>query len=208
MRLYLLLGCPFAHRAVMVLREKTLPFDLVFFERGKRPPELEALGSRAKSPTLFDGEAQIYDSAVVLEYLEDRYPDPPLLPAEPVLRAQVRLFQARVTEELMPKHVNLLTEVFFKAERDSAKVSEARSAYERALEPWNRHFEQRRFAVGDALTLADITLYTVFPATARFTHVEIPSEYDHLRAWRDRIAQRTAAAVPEPTPERRDVLGV
>ena len=91
LRLYILQGCPFGHRAAIALAEKGLPFETVSFERGKRPPELEGLSPRAKSPTLFDGEARIYESLAVLEYLEDRYPQPPLLPPVPFHRAEVRM---------------------------------------------------------------------------------------------------------------------
>ena len=72
MRLYLLHKCPFGHRAAIALREKHLDFDLTFFEAGKRPPELEAVGPRAKSPTLFDDNVKVHDSQVVLEYIEKR----------------------------------------------------------------------------------------------------------------------------------------
>ena len=55
MKLFLLHRCPFGHRASIVLQEKKLAFEPVFFQLGKRPPELEDVGSHAKSPTLIDG---------------------------------------------------------------------------------------------------------------------------------------------------------
>src|SRR5216683_6497250 len=82
MKLYLLHRCPFAHRATIVLQEKQLAFEPVFFQPAKRPPELEAVGPFAKSPTLFDGDTRVWDSQIVIEYLEDRYPVPSLLPAD------------------------------------------------------------------------------------------------------------------------------
>ena len=91
MHLYLLYRCPFGHRASIALREKQLAFEPVFFEQGKRPTELEAAGPYAKSPTLFDGESRVWDGQVVLEYLEDRYPERPLAPHDAAGRAQMRM---------------------------------------------------------------------------------------------------------------------
>lgn len=198
MKLYMLRGCPFAHRAVMALREKKLDFDIVFYDREKRPAELDAIGARAKSPTLFDGERAVHESLVVLEYLEDRYPEPALLPQDPLERARVRMFQTRVSEELMPKHGALVAELLFKREPDPHKVDELRRAFVESLQAWDRHFQGRTFACSDAFSLADITLYTIFPSTKAVAGVEIPGEYSHLRAWLDRVAARPSAAVPQP----------
>ena len=70
MKLFLLRGCPFAHRATIVLQEKKLDFEPVFFARGKRPAELEVASPYAKSPTLFDGDATVWDAQIVIEYLQ------------------------------------------------------------------------------------------------------------------------------------------
>jgi glutathione S-transferase len=190
--------CPFGHRAAMVLREKKLDAELRFFEPGKRPPELDAVSPRAKSPTLFDGDTCVYDSAVVLEYLEERYSQPPLMPKDPAARAEVRMLIARYNDEIGPKNAALIHEVFFRRERDEAKIVEAKQAFSDALVPWNDYFKDRTYAVGDSLSLADITLYTFFPAVRAFAELDISAELTHLRAWRDRIGARPSAAVPAP----------
>jgi RNA polymerase-associated protein len=199
MILYLLHKCPFGHRAAMVIREKNLQAELRFFEAGKRPPELEAVGPRAKSPTVFDGETRVYDSAVVLEYLEERYPQPALMPKESPQRAEVRMLIARYNDEIGPKNMALVTEILFKKERDEAKIAEAKKAFLDALVPWNEYFKGRTYAVGDALSLADITMYTFFPSLKAHANLEIPGSLTHLRAWHDRLKSRPSAEVPAPT---------
>jgi glutathione S-transferase len=199
MRLYVLYQCPFGHRAAIALREKNLPFELAFFEAGKRPPELAAVGPRAKSPTLFDTEAKVHDSQVVLEYIEDRYPTPALMPNTPSERAEVRMFIARVNDELMPKYGGLISELLFKPERDSEKIAEAEQAFLKALATLHDHFAGRSFAVGNAISLADITLYTLFPSLQRHAGIQIPTELEHLRTWFDRMQTRPAFALPTPT---------
>src|SRR4051794_21498649 len=110
MRLYLVYRCPFGHRASFALREKQLPFEPTLFEPGKRPPELEAVGPFAKSPTLFDGEARVWDSQIVLEYLEDRYPERPLQPADATRRAEVRMLASRAGTEFGSKLGTVMVE--------------------------------------------------------------------------------------------------
>jgi glutathione S-transferase len=199
MRLYILHKCPYGHRAAIALREKKLDFDVVFFEAGKRPKELEAAGPRAKSPTLFDAETTVTDSAVVLEYLEDRYPAPALLPDDPEGRARVRMLIARYNDEVGSKHGPLIVEAYIKSPRDEAKVDAAKKAFLDALPAWDEYLKGRTFADGNDVTLADITMYTLFPAAKTFAGVEIPAELTHLRSWFERMQSRDATALPAPS---------
>jgi glutathione S-transferase len=198
MRLYLLHKCPFGHRAAIALREKQLAFEIVFFEAGKRPPELEAVGPRAKSPTLFDGETKVYDSQVVLEYLEDRYPEPSLLPKDAAARADARMLIARYNDEIGPKYGALLSELLFKKERDAAKIAEAKQAFLQALPAWDEYLRGRKFAVADTLSLADITMYSLFPSLKSHADLEIPRELTHLRSWFERMQARPTTSLPAP----------
>jgi glutathione S-transferase len=182
----------------MALQEKRLPFEPIFFQQGKRPPGLEAVGPYAKSPTLIDGDNKVWDSQIVLEYLEDRYPERPLLPADPAQRATVRMLAARVASELGSKLGTVAVETLYKPQKDEAKVGAATREFLAALEDWDRCVQGRSFLVGDALSLADITLFTVFPAMRNLVGVEIPTELPHLAAWFARMAKRPTAALLEP----------
>jgi glutathione S-transferase len=199
MRLYLVYGCPFAHRASLALQEKRIAFEPRFFQQGKRPPELEEVGGNAKSPTLFDGDVRVWDSQIVLEYLEDRYPEVPLLPSPAPLRARVRMLAALVAQELGAHLGTAAVETLYKPQRDEAKVADAVRGFIAGMDAWNQRLAGREFLVGDALSLADVTLYTVFPAMERLTGVQIAAEHAHLRAWRDRIASRPSARLLEPS---------
>jgi RNA polymerase-associated protein len=197
MRLYMLPTCPYAHRAAFVLREKRVHFDVTFFEHGKRPPELEEVGPRAKSPTIFDGEVRVYDSGVVLEYLEERFPEPHLLPGDLQERAEVRMLIARYNDEIAPKYGPIVKSITFEQPRDEAKVRAAKEAFLGALPPWNEHFAERTYAVGSSLSLADITLYTFFPWLKAHADIDIPPALTHLRLWHDRMRARPAAPIPQ-----------
>jgi len=199
MKLYLLYRCPMAHRASIVLREKQLAFEPMFFKLGQRPPELEAVGPYAKSPTLFDGDARVFDSMIVIEYLEDRYPTPALLPADAGARAEVRMLALRVGQELLSPIGSIVPELH-KPEhsRDQAKVANARVVFLDTLRAWDRRLENRTFLVGDSLSLADAVLYTPLHAARRDLAVEISAELPHLRAWHDRMAARPSTRLLEP----------
>jgi glutathione S-transferase len=194
LRLYVLQGCPFGHRAAIALAEKQLPFERVAFERGKRPPELEAVSPRAKSPTLFDGQARVYESLAVLEYLEDKYPQLPLMPPTAEGRAEARMFIARVTEELAPR-VGAVVAESTSPNQDGKKLAAALQQLMDNLPTWDRQLAMRTFAVAEALSLADIALYPFFPVLRRAAGVKIGGDLPHLRAWLERMQARPSTAL-------------
>lgn len=196
MKLFLLHRCPYAHRATIVLQEKGLAFDTVFFSPGRRPPEQEAVGPYAKSPTLIDGDTSVWDAQVVIEYLEDRYPERSLLSKDARERATFRMLAARVEKELMT-HAGAMMMENFKPQPDPQRIDEAKRRFIDALEAWDRQLEGRTFLVGNGLTLADVTLYTVFPAVGH-GGLDIPADRRHLRAWYDRMSARPSCKLLEP----------
>jgi glutathione S-transferase len=200
MKLFHIAGCPYGWRTRIVLGEKEIPFETVLFERGERPPELAALSPDAKSPTLIDGDVKIWESLVVNEYLEDRYPERPLLPPDPALRAEVRVLVHEIEKKLMPPTYQLTREMFFKPieQRDPATVEKLREAWREALAVHDARLAGRRFLHGDQLSLADVMLYTPLASTRRFTSEEPPGSMANLRAWRDRMAGRPSIRSPVP----------
>ena len=126
MKLYMVVRCPFAHRASMALGEKGLSFEPVFYAPRTRPTELDAVSKNAKSPTLFDGDDAVYESAVVLEYLEDKFPGRPLLPGAAKARADVRVTIARVNEELGSKFSAVMGEALTRLSPFETGVAVAR----------------------------------------------------------------------------------
>ncbi|MBX3268971.1 MAG: glutathione S-transferase family protein [Sandaracinaceae bacterium] len=194
--LYVLPRCPFGHRAAFALAAKELPFELALFSPKDPPPELVAAGPRAKSPTLFDGDAVVHDSLVVLEYLEDRYPERPLLPGDPAARAAVRMTITRVVDELAPRFGALTMATLFSASPSPETIAEKRQAILDALGPWDALLAGRPFLAGERFTLADVVLYTPFPGAQHLAGLEVPEDRPHLSAWLARVAALPGAAVP------------
>jgi glutathione S-transferase len=193
-KLYQMAGCPFAWRTRIVLGEKALPFETVFFEPGRRPPELDALGPHAKSPTLVDGDVALWESLVINEYLEDRYPEPRLLPADPADRARTRLAVAEVDKILVSGYRDVMREMVFKPadKRDQRAVADARAKWGDALAHFDRRLAGRPFLAGDRLSLADVMLYTPIPTLQPRIGEDVPASLVHLLAWLERMAARPA----------------
>ena len=88
-----------SHRTRIVLAEKGIDIDIVNVEPGKLPEDLLDLNPYHSVPTLVDRELVLYDSRVIIEYLDERFPHPPLMPVDPVTRAQFRLALYRIERD-------------------------------------------------------------------------------------------------------------
>jgi glutathione S-transferase len=200
MKLFQAPGCPYAQRARIVLGEKSLPHEVVYFQPYQRPPELLQVSPDARSPTLFDDttDARVWDSFVVIEYLEEQYPEVPLMPSAAIDRAAVRLLMRDVETNLLSALGVCAKELVHKPSgtADPAIVRDAVARYREALIPWEERVSGREFLVGKRFTLADIVLFTPIASAIRLIHEEgdIPGSLPGLRAWRDRIAARPSTA--------------
>ena len=92
--------CHYSHRVRLVLAEKGVTVELVESENGAISHELSELNPYSSMPTLVDRELVLYESKVMMEYLDERYPHPPLLPVDPVSRANNRQFRFRIVRDL------------------------------------------------------------------------------------------------------------
>lgn len=89
----------YSHRVRIVLAEKGVTVDLVEADSAHPPAELADINPYNSLPTLVDRELVLYDSHVMMEYLDERFPHPPLLPVYPVARAESRLFMRRIERD-------------------------------------------------------------------------------------------------------------
>ena len=91
---------PWSHRTRLVLcRERASAIDIVDVDDGNLPEDLLDLNPYNSVPTLVDRDLVLYDSRVIMEYLDERFPHPPLMPVDPVTRAQFRLALFRIERD-------------------------------------------------------------------------------------------------------------
>ena len=91
------------HRVRLLLAAKGVSYERVMVEPGKPPEDLVDLNPYASTPTLVDRDLTLYDTAVVCEYLDERYPHPPLMPIDPLSRARLRLAAVRIERDWLPE---------------------------------------------------------------------------------------------------------
>ena len=93
----------YSHRVRMVLAEKGVAVDIVDIDPNKKPEDLAEINPYNSLPTLLDRDLVLYEANVIMEYLDERFPHPPLLPVYPVQRALSRLWISRVEKEWSAK---------------------------------------------------------------------------------------------------------
>jgi glutathione S-transferase len=187
----------FTAKVRVALAEKGLPYELVAvpFSRknGYTPkhPDVLALNPKAQVPVLIDGELTLYDSTRILEYLEERHPEPPLYPHGAVARARCRQAEAESDEILFPHVRELIGEVFYKpneSERDGSRIAAARAAIAEILRGLDVRLADREYLCG-RFTVADIAYFlTIGFATALGAAPD--ASLSNLSPWLARVGAR------------------
>ena len=140
----------YSHRVRMVLREKGVTVDIIDVDASNKPEDLLEINPYGTLPTLLDRDLVLYESTVIMEYLDERFPHPPLLPVYPVARAQCRLLMHRIEVDWSEK-VDLL--VLGKGRE--AALEKARKELRESLVTIAPVFADRPFFMSDEFTLVD-----------------------------------------------------
>jgi glutaredoxin len=92
MTLYSGITCPFSHRCRFVLYEKGMDFEIIDVDMMNKPEDIAVMNPYNRVPVLVERELILYESNIINEYIDERFPHPQLMPADPVMRARARLF--------------------------------------------------------------------------------------------------------------------
>ncbi len=179
-------------RVRVALVEKGLAYEEREIDLARKPPELFRVNPAGAVPVLVDGGAAVPESLVILEYLEDRYPERPLLPRDPVGRARARLLYERITAALG-------TPVFKVNRGTDAEKATAAEAVKAALAALEREAPASGFLAG-LFSIADIALA---PFVAKLPPQLRPSALglEKLGRWEREVMSRPS--VVEHTAARR-----
>ena len=140
----------YSHRVRIVLAEKGVTVDLVDSDAAHPPAELADLNPYNSLPTLVDRELVLYESMVMMEYLDERFPHPPLLPVYPVARAQSRLFVYRIQRDWS----GLVDTIVAGRSKDTV-IDRARKELREGLITIAPIFSEKEFFMSDEFTLVD-----------------------------------------------------
>ncbi|MCG7598972.1 stringent starvation protein A [Halomonas sp. McH1-25] len=174
----------YSHRVRIVLAEKGVAVDIVDVSEGNRPDELADLNPYNSVPTLLDRDLVLYESKVMMEYLDERFPHPPLLPVYPVARAQSRLWMHRIEHEWAP-----LVEVILSNGKEADK---ARKELRESLVGITPIFEDMAFFMSEEFSLVDCCIAPILwrlPALG----IELPErQVKPLITYMERLFARDA----------------
>jgi RNA polymerase-associated protein len=157
-----------SHRTRIVLAEKGLAIDIVSVEPGRFPEDLLDLNPYHSVPTLVDRDLVLYDSRVIMEYLDERFPHPPLMPVDPVTRAHFRLALFRIEHDWYDTVRQIEQEPDKKAQVRLKKI--LRDAILQSAEL----FRMKRFFLSDEFSLVDASIAPVLWRIPRY-EIDLPA---------------------------------
>ena len=139
----------YSHRVRIVLAEKGVAVEINDCDPKNLPEDLASLNPYNNLPTLLDRELVLYEPNVMMEYLDERFPHPPLLPVYPVARAESRLYMYRIQRDWCD-----LADVIINSE-DADEADEARKALRDSLVAVSPIFGEKDFFMSEEFTLVD-----------------------------------------------------
>ena len=182
MNLFSSASCPQSHRVRIVLAEKGITVEIVDVDTNHKPEDLLDLNPYNTVPTLVDRELVLYDPRAIMEYLDERFPHPPLMPVDPVSRARTRLALFRIEQdwyELVPQLES----------RGEKTASKARKILRDSLTASAEVFAAKDFFLSDEFSLVDAS---VAPILWRLKHygIELPRQAKPVMDYAERIFER------------------
>ena len=175
----------YSQRVRLVLAEKGVAVEIVNVERGNMPEDLADLNPYNSLPTLVDRDLALYESMVIMEYLDERFPHPPLLPVYPVARAQSRLFVYRIQRDWC----GFIDTIVAGRSKDTV-IDRARKELRESLVTIAPIFNEKPFFMSDDFTLVDCC---VAPILWRLSvlGIELPPKHGKpILDYMDRIFER------------------
>ena len=170
----------YSHQVRIVLAEKGVNVDIMPVGAEGLSEELVALNPYGSLPTLIDRELVLYDARIIMEYLDERFPHPPLLPVYPVARAETRKMMYRIEQDWY----GLMSKIGAQEDADSARQFLLESLL--ALEPL---FADKPYFLSEEFSLLDCVLGPLLWRLPSLG-VEIPSDALGLANYMDRLFKR------------------
>ena len=144
------------HRVRFVLAEKGINVDIInISDNESAAADLAELNPYNETPTLVDRDLLLHNAGVINDYLDERYPHPPLMPVDPVSRARLRLIHHRVIRDWYPMADKI-------ENAEPAEADKVRQQLTESIVSANDLFKHSDFVLGDELSLVDCTLAPLF----------------------------------------------
>jgi len=143
----------YSHRVRIVMAEKDITSEIIETDLDNLSSELLEVSPYAELPVLVDRDVCLYDSVVLMEYLDERFPHPPLLPVYPVSRAQIRLFIQRVEKDWCETFDNLI-----KGELNDSQTKKAKQEFKSQILALSPILKEKPFFMSEDFSLVDCVI--------------------------------------------------
>ncbi len=175
---------PFSQRCRFVLFEKGMDFQVIDVDMFNKPEDLAVINPYNKVPVLVERDLVLYEANIINEYIDERFPHPQLMPADPVMRARARLFLHRFENELFC-HIDAIEHGQQKA------ADKARQTIRDNLTQISVLFVKQKYMLGDEFSMLDVA---IAPLLWRLDHygIQLGKEAAPLMKYAERIFSRPA----------------
>ncbi|MEQ4617510.1 MAG: glutathione S-transferase N-terminal domain-containing protein [Corticimicrobacter sp.] len=180
--------CPFSQRCRFVLFEKGMDFEIRDIDLYNKPEDIATMNPYGQVPILTERELVLYESNIINEYIDERFPHPQLMPADPIMRARTRLLLYHFERELFV-HVAILEDRL--GQYDQKQKDQARVAIRDNLTMFAPNMVKNKFMLGEEFSMLDVA---IAPLLWRLNHygIELPRNAAPLQKYAERIFSRPA----------------
>ena len=168
------------HRVRIVLAEKGINFEVVNVNPSNPPEDLIELNPYGGVPVLVDRELVLYDAQVIMEYLDERFPHPPLMPVDPVSRGRTRMTLRRIQHDW---------DVLVDKITAGTDVAQSAKELKESLTIVSPIFEQKPFFMSDEFSLMDCAVAPILWRLSAFG-VELPPQAKAIKEYAERLFEQ------------------
>jgi RNA polymerase-associated protein len=174
---------PWSHRTRIVLAEKSIHVETIDVQDGNLPEDLLDLNPYQSVPTLVDRDLVLYDSRVIIEYLDERFPHPPLMPVDPVARAQFRMALYRIERDWyqLAQQIDDVT--------DRKQGQKARKILRDSILASADVFKAKPYFLSDEFSLVDATIAPILWRLPAW-EIDLPAQAQVVTNYMNRIFSR------------------
>ncbi|MGE3919713.1 MAG: stringent starvation protein SspA [Gammaproteobacteria bacterium] len=172
----------YSHQVRIVLAEKGVTVDIINVDPNHKPEDLFDLNPYSSLPTLVDRDLVLYEARIIMEYLDERFPHPPLMPVYPVARAECRRMMYRIERDWYSK----LKHILHGNEVESATAKKELVDTLVGIAPV---FGSKQFFLSDEFTLVDCCLAALFWRFPKLG-IEIPTQAKQIHNYMKRVFDR------------------
>lgn len=172
---------PFSHRCRIVLFEKGMDFEVIDVDLYNKPEDIAVINPYNRVPVLVDRDLVLYESNIINEYIDERFPHPQLMPPDPIMRARARQLLHTFEQEMF-SHIEVL-------EKGTKAADKSRAHVRDQLTQFAPVFTKQKFMLGDEFSMLDVA---IAPLLWRLEHygIELPKTAAALMKYGERIFSR------------------